>query len=493
MFAPKVAKPQTAATVYSAHRPAPQSSTLLARRASNLTWDNPGDCRRNASLGDTPARDASRGPSWDFAGIPLFPPDQASRDQSLSVRSAQPQVIQPKLEIGPVDDPLEREADAIADQLMRMPDPAQSRANATMQRKCVSCEEAEQSAVRAKQYGVHGAPSHCPQCGEAKAGPPMQGMSGNRAHSGYDFSRISSANAARDTAGSADNQEQDAEGEPDLSGAGQASAVAGNLSLGAGSPLPASERSFMEPRFGHSFADVRVHTDSRANDVAASVGARAFARGNDIVFGKGEGSSGTDRRLLAHELTHVVQQRGGDRSGTISPADPNVVRRYLVGPPQQVGLTNTTPATYGECRNFNTVDTWNTGLRSGFIVQECIYGDSITRCADGANVPAGNVPHFWEAWEVDAAGTISDGNADTWFRGGRPGTSGWWTIDSNVFAHSGALDPAWGFARGGVVNAGSLLATTTGPSRDQLYQPSTTRHHGGTWDCCGATKTHVPR
>lgn len=377
--------------------------------------------------------------------------------------------------------------------------------------------------------------SHGKECGEATAGPPVLRTGGNQVHAGCDFSRIpvfskapigplpkkavntpgdeyereadtvanrvmamspasSSVAAARDIGGSAGGQQPDAEGEPDIGGARQAPAAASVPSLGMGTPLPASERSFMEPRFGRSFADVRVHTDSRANDVAASVGARAFALGNDIVFGKGEGSSaGADRRLLAHELTHVVQQRGGDRGGMISPADPNVLRRFLVGPPQQVGLTTTTPVTYGDCRNFNTVVSWNTGLRNGFIIQECLNADSITRCADGASVPAPNTPHYWEAWEVDAAGGISDGNADTWFRGGRPGTSGWWTFDSNVFAHAGALDPAWGFTRGGVATAGGLLATTTGPSRDQLYQPSTTRHHGGTWSCCGPVKTHVPR
>jgi len=136
---------------------------------------------------------------------------------------------------------------------------------------------------------------------------------------------------------------------------------------------------------------------------------------------------------------------------------------------------------------------WDTDLRDGFIIQECVNGDSITRCADGANVPAPNTPHYWEAWQVDAAGNISDGNADTWFRGGRPGTKGWWTFDANVFAHGGSLDPAWGFSRNSVGTAGSLLATTTGPSRDELYQPAMTRHRGGAGDCCDGKNSHVPR
>jgi hypothetical protein len=139
------------------------------------------------------------------------------------------------------------------------------------------------------------------------------------------------------------------------------------------------------------------------------------------------------------------------------------------------------------------VISWNTDLRDGYIIQECVNGDSITRCADGQRLGAPNTPHYWEAWHVDAAGNISDGNADTWFRGARPGTSGWWTFDSNVFAHSGPLDPAWGFRRNSVGTAGVLLATTTGPDRDKLYGPSLTRHKGGTWNCCKGANTHVPR
>jgi hypothetical protein len=82
---------------------------------------------------------------------------------------------------------------------------------------------------------------------------------------------------------------------------------------GGGRPLSWSERSFFEPRFGTDFSNVRVHNDTRAASVASSVNARAFTLGHNVVFGTGEycpdASSG--RKLLAHELTHVVQQSGG--------------------------------------------------------------------------------------------------------------------------------------------------------------------------------------
>ena len=79
-----------------------------------------------------------------------------------------------------------------------------------------------------------------------------------------------------------------------------------------GRPLDATTRAFMEPRFGHSFADVRVHADSQAEDSARAVGARAYAVGRHVVFASGAYAPGTaaGRLLLAHELAHVVQQRG---------------------------------------------------------------------------------------------------------------------------------------------------------------------------------------
>lgn len=79
---------------------------------------------------------------------------------------------------------------------------------------------------------------------------------------------------------------------------------------GGGQPLPNSVRTFFEPRFGHDFSQVRVHTDARAAASAQAVHSRAYTAGNDVVFGPGQFRPHTmsGRRLLAHELTHVVQQ-----------------------------------------------------------------------------------------------------------------------------------------------------------------------------------------
>jgi len=80
---------------------------------------------------------------------------------------------------------------------------------------------------------------------------------------------------------------------------------------GSGRPLPNETRSFMESRFGADFNPVRIHTDSRADTLAGSMNAKAFTLGSDIAFKSGHYAPETSagKTLLAHELTHVVQQK----------------------------------------------------------------------------------------------------------------------------------------------------------------------------------------
>ncbi len=87
---------------------------------------------------------------------------------------------------------------------------------------------------------------------------------------------------------------------------------------GGGSPLDTATREDMETRFGHDFGDVRVHTDAAAHDSAKSVNAQAYTVGSNIVFqrDKYDPSSDSGKHMLAHELTHVVQQRSGPVDGT---------------------------------------------------------------------------------------------------------------------------------------------------------------------------------
>jgi hypothetical protein len=80
---------------------------------------------------------------------------------------------------------------------------------------------------------------------------------------------------------------------------------------GRSEPLTASQRAFFEPRFGTDFSAVRVHTGPGADELARSLDARAFTVGSQIVFGRADYNPGSSAglNLLAHELTHVIQQR----------------------------------------------------------------------------------------------------------------------------------------------------------------------------------------
>lgn len=90
-----------------------------------------------------------------------------------------------------------------------------------------------------------------------------------------------------------------------------------------GQPLDAATRTLMEPRFGHDFSRVRVHTDSEAASSAQAIGARAYTVGQHIVFGPEQYDmvTGDGRRLLAHELTHTLQSHDPGSADTLVKRD----------------------------------------------------------------------------------------------------------------------------------------------------------------------------
>lgn len=102
-------------------------------------------------------------------------------------------------------------------------------------------------------------------------------------------------------------------------------ATTGLTPHGAGEPLAAPVRASMAGRFGQDFADVRVHADPASAAVAEGIGARAYTAGSSIVFGRGQYAPGAPegQRLIAHELAHVVQQRGqqGGRAAVAQGSD----------------------------------------------------------------------------------------------------------------------------------------------------------------------------
>ena len=89
-----------------------------------------------------------------------------------------------------------------------------------------------------------------------------------------------------------------------------------------GQPLDEATRAFMEPRFGHDFSQVRIHADAKAAESAQRVNALAYTVGRAVVFGAGQYSPVTEsgRRMLAHELAHVIQQESGSVSENRGPS-----------------------------------------------------------------------------------------------------------------------------------------------------------------------------
>jgi Domain of unknown function (DUF4157) len=216
-------------------------------------------------------------------------------------------VLQRKLAVGSVNDPLEQEADRAADQVLAVRPPARDHrasgtvdASSRVMRKCAGCDEADEATVQMK-----------PAVAGASAGPAPPIV-------------------------------HDVLGSP-------------------GTPLDTDTRTFMERRFGHSFEHVRVHTDARAADSASAMNALAYTVGSDVVFGAGRYSpgSGDGRRLLAHEMAHVVQQGSG--------ATGRRVQRFVASETDKVAKTPEAMLT--QIRQLIDAATTNGVLDWGFLVE----------------------------------------------------------------------------------------------------------------------------
>src|SRR6476620_11499099 len=191
MFAPKVLRPQTKAAAsstsklahqrfaFAAHPPSHSlveqalflQSTIGNQATLRYLTDRLSNSTAKAIEQDEPeaghaAREGSR-VSWDFSNIPVFPPQRTGQShmQSTIAASSRVAAIQPKLEVGPVDDPLEHEADRVAGQVMRMPDTELYRTSAPAQlsRKGEAYEEEDRGLLQTEPTGGpdtigHGAP-----------------------------------------------------------------------------------------------------------------------------------------------------------------------------------------------------------------------------------------------------------------------------------------------------------------------------------------------
>lgn len=258
-----------------------------------------------------------------FFSPSIFSDSQASDVEPQAAHAVQPKCaacesnprILPQLELGPVDDPLETEADVMADRVMRrkaidsnsqesLPSPLQAKAKDTaappatdaVQRKCTACE----SETRI-----------LPQLEVGPVDDPLETEAD-----------VMADHVVRRQA--IDSQGDEAQTSPlqakaNDTGSSESTSPEFNSSLvnshGSGAPIEPHTRDKMEESFGADFSAVRVHTGSSSAGMNEEIGARAFTYGTDIHFNNGEFAPSTEggTRLLAHELTHVVQQNSSVR------------------------------------------------------------------------------------------------------------------------------------------------------------------------------------
>jgi hypothetical protein len=186
--------------------------------------------------------------------------------------------VHAKLEVSHPDDPEEQEAERLAAAVMRMAAPD-------------ACDEEIQS-----DPGTPAVQRACKACGDELRRQPLE---------------------------EEDEDEEILRAAPQARGAVPAvtPAIASSIRTlqGSGDPLPSQALAFFQPRFGVDLSDVRVHTSSGAAEAARALKARAFTTGHDIVFGSGQyvPDAASGRRLLAHELAHVLQQRGVQKSSPL--------------------------------------------------------------------------------------------------------------------------------------------------------------------------------
>ena len=172
--------------------------------------------------------------------------------------------MQAKLVLGPASDPLEHEADRVAEQVMRMPGPDPSCKSAQVSRQWAPCKPKGEEKLQRKGVGT------------------------------------------------------------DEIIPGEVPPIVHEVLRSPGQSLDGSTRAFFEARFGHDFSQVRIHADPQAAESARSIYARAYTVGQHIVLADGGQPSGGDsQQLLAHELAHVVQQSRGGAAPELTASAPH--------------------------------------------------------------------------------------------------------------------------------------------------------------------------
>ena len=237
-----------------------------------------------------------------------------------------PAAVQPKLEVSHPDDPQEKEADAVAANVMRMGEPAAAPPADEKKEEVQRKEEDEPAVQRAPLV-----PTRAPVVGliSRQGGPGGFASHGRSEDEGADM-EVQAKAFPYPRATSVMRSPRGPPASPDSTQHARAFEQGLSSSKGGGSPLPNDTRHLMESRFGADFSGVRIHTGSGAEGLSASVSAQAFTHGNDIYFNSGKFSPGTEAggHLLAHELTHTIQQ-GASRPTADSVAAKSIQRQAV--------------------------------------------------------------------------------------------------------------------------------------------------------------------
>jgi hypothetical protein len=240
----------------------------------------------------------SRGAGHGFSRLPILAPPGPSASlraqptmQSCPLVLAGPRAcpfggachtcparFQAKLTTNQPGDAYEQEADRVAERVMRMTEPPASPND--------PAGSESPDAVLQRECACGGAPGSAGECEERRE------------------ERLSLHRSTREAG-------------PGTQRIGEAPEIVHEALRSPGQALDADTRAFMEPRFGHDFSQVRVHADARGSESVRAVHARAYTVGRDVVFGAGQYSPGASegRRLIAHELAHVVQQGSSPATG----------------------------------------------------------------------------------------------------------------------------------------------------------------------------------
>jgi hypothetical protein len=222
--------------------------------------------------------------------------------------------VQAKVRVGPAGDAYEQEADRVADQVMTMPTLPPASHRPAVQRAAEEDEEPVQAKPLAASIRplVQRAAEEDEEPIQAK--PLAASIKPLVQRAAEEDEEPVQAKPLVQRAAEEDEEPVQAKREDPRAGFDAGSMVEDQLHAqkGSGSPLPGEVRAFMEPRFGADFSGVRVHTGGEASQLNRQLSAQAFTHGQDIYVGEGHYSPGSEagQRLLAHELTHVVQQTG---------------------------------------------------------------------------------------------------------------------------------------------------------------------------------------